>query len=190
MYFIPIISFCEAGVFIPSLWVRRLRPSGCLNSLEQNWEKWVGTITRSGWLAHPPGNRRFLVLTLNRKLLQLQIIFISGFLTSVVFLCVWRKQLFEVQMLYQTSPVYRWQNRGPKKSHHAQDLPLPGPFKTHEMFWADIVLSHPHFVITNSMDTNLSKLQEIVKDRRAWRAAVHGVTRSQVWLSDWTTPPL
>ena len=41
--------------------------------------------------------------------------------------------------------------------------------------------------VTNSMDVNLSKLQEIVKDRGAWRAAVHGVTRSRIWLSDWTT---
>ena len=33
--------------------------------------------------------------------------------------------------------------------------------------------------ITDSMDMNLSKLQETVKDREAWRAAVHGVTKSQ-----------
>ena len=38
--------------------------------------------------------------------------------------------------------------------------------------------------ITDSMDMNLSKLQEIVKDRGAWRAAVHGVPRSQAQLSD------
>ena len=41
--------------------------------------------------------------------------------------------------------------------------------------------------ITNSMDMNLSKLQEMVKDRESWHAAVHGVTKSRTRLSDWTT---
>ena len=40
--------------------------------------------------------------------------------------------------------------------------------------------------ITDSMNMNPSKLWEIVKDRGAWHAAVHGVTKSQPWLSDWT----
>ena len=41
--------------------------------------------------------------------------------------------------------------------------------------------------IIDSMDLSLKKLQEIVKDREAWRAAICGFTKSQTWLSDWTT---
>ena len=41
--------------------------------------------------------------------------------------------------------------------------------------------------ITDPMDMSLSKLWEIVKDRQAWHAVVHGVAKSQTRLSDWTT---
>ena len=41
--------------------------------------------------------------------------------------------------------------------------------------------------ITNAMDMNLGKLQEMVRNREAWRAAVHGVSKSWTWLGDWTT---
>ena len=38
--------------------------------------------------------------------------------------------------------------------------------------------------ITDSMDATLSELRELVMDREAWRAAIHGVTKSQTWLRD------
>ena len=40
--------------------------------------------------------------------------------------------------------------------------------------------------LTDSMDVSLSELQEMVMDREAWRAAIHGVAKSRTRLSDWT----
>ena len=38
--------------------------------------------------------------------------------------------------------------------------------------------------VTNTMDMSLSNLQEMVKEREAWHAAVHGVAKNQTWLND------
>ena len=43
-----------------------------------------------------------------------------------------------------------------------------------------------HHGTTDLIDMSLSKLQELLMDRKAWYAAVHGVTKSRTWLSDWT----
>ena len=40
--------------------------------------------------------------------------------------------------------------------------------------------------ITNLMDMSMSELRELVMDQEAWRAVIHGVAKSQTWLSDWT----
>ena len=40
--------------------------------------------------------------------------------------------------------------------------------------------------ITDSMEVSVSVLREVVMDREAWRAAIHGVAKSRIWLSDWT----
>ena len=62
---------------------------------------------------------------------------------------------------------------------HGWDFPQRPPEGWQRMKWFNS--------ITDSIDMSMSKLQETVKDRGAWRAAVHGVTKSYTGLSDWTT---
>ena len=91
------------------------------------------------------------------------------------------------------------QSEGPSKGY------TDGPIMTqlHEMGFTHFsILSEPKFQrkkkinkkrmrwldsVNDFMDMNLSKLREILKDREAWRVAVHGVAKSQTPLNNWTT---
>ena len=70
-----------------------------------------------------------------------------------------------------------------KRVNSLVKTPMLGKIKgkrgQHRMRWLDS--------ITDSMDMNLNKLQEIIKDRGAWRVAVHVITKSQMWLRNGTT---
>ena len=61
----------------------------------------------------------------------------------------------------------------------SKDIGMGYHFFLQKVRWLDSII--------NSMDMNWSKLQETVEDRGVWCAADHGVTKSQTWLSDWTT---
>ena len=87
----------------------------------------------------------------------------------------------------QHQSLFQWVN----SSHEVQSTGLSAlasflPKKCQGWSPSEWTGYYPHLQMTDSKDVNLSELWELMMDREAWRAAIHGVAKNQTWLSDWT----
>ena len=90
--------------------------------------------------------------------------------------CIYKNTLMLVINFSETGPLM-WRADSLKRPDTGKD------WRQKEKGWQRMRIVS----ITDSINMSLSKLQEIVKDRGAWSATAHGVIKSQIWLSDWTT---